>query len=358
MLDRRINVQAEPVAFSQPVSDSSLRGNRAWRQGFTLVELLVVIAIIGILVALLLPAIQAAREAARRAQCTNNLKQVGIALLNYENSKKTLPFGSGYLHNSGNWVTETLPFMEEQNVVAQFDFSLDMTAPKNKLAAETALISTLICPSDELSNNPIKTVIVNIPGNPPTAQGLWYPGSMGPTIPDRCEFATGAVARLTCLGCGYGTTNPNGLAREPCSRQYTTENGPGNLGKDPCEGMLCRSHKGVPLRKVTDGLSKTVMAGETLPAHTAYNCAFCTNFPVISTHIPINLMESDEDLPETARRAGGQPHWRHAGYKSMHPGGINVLMGDGSVTFIEESMDYVTFNTMGSRSRGDSPTNN
>jgi prepilin-type processing-associated H-X9-DG protein len=163
---------------------------------------------------------------------------------------------------------------------------------------------------------------------------------------------------MTCLGCGYGTTNPDGLAREPCSRTYTDEDPTGSRSKDPCEGMICRSHIGVPLRKVTDGVSKTIMAGETLPAHTAYNCAFCTNFPVVSTHIPINLMESDEDLTEAQRRAGGQPHWRQAGFKSKHPSGINVLMGDGSVTFLDSSIDYVTYNVMGSRSRGDSSTIN
>src|SRR5438067_9724665 len=88
------------------------------RLAFTLVELLVVIAIIGVLVALLLPAVQAAREAARRTQCTNHLKQLGVALHNFEGAKKSLPAGSGYtrVEPKGNWVVAILPYMEETSI--------------------------------------------------------------------------------------------------------------------------------------------------------------------------------------------------------------------------------------------------
>src|SRR5688572_8007436 len=104
-------VVALPIARLAVVS-------RRNRRAFTLVELLVVIAIIGILVALLLPAIQAAREAARRAQCQNNLRQVAVGVLNYENSYKELPWGSSYARTAaserkGNWVIVILPFLEE-----------------------------------------------------------------------------------------------------------------------------------------------------------------------------------------------------------------------------------------------------
>ncbi|HEX3601865.1 MAG TPA: DUF1559 domain-containing protein, partial [Lacipirellulaceae bacterium] len=198
-------------------------------EGFTLVELLVVIAIIGILVALLLPAIQAARESARRMQCTNNLKQVGIALLNYENSKKSLPPGSSYgrtdpKEQKGTWVVFILPFLEEPAISSQYDFTKYPDESPNLDLAGKVLIKTLICPTDEVSSQPFlnnrrHTGGSHNPGYDDThfAQGLWYPGSMGPTIPDFCDYApkdTGAPDfviryRAVCQGCAFGTIKPD-----------------------------------------------------------------------------------------------------------------------------------------------------
>ncbi len=125
---------------------SGLRAFRARRcAGFTLVELLVVIAIIGVLVALLLPAVQAAREAARRSQCGNNLKQIGLAVLNHDSAKGRFPAGSTAAStsidsmNSSQWSVDLLPYAEQAPVFALWDRSQDFNRPVNQKLRETFL---------------------------------------------------------------------------------------------------------------------------------------------------------------------------------------------------------------------------
>jgi prepilin-type N-terminal cleavage/methylation domain-containing protein/prepilin-type processing-associated H-X9-DG protein len=331
------------------------------RRGFTLVELLVVIAIIGILVALLLPAVQAAREAARRAQCTNNLRQVGVAALNHENTKKILPPGSGYLRTDpkefrGTWVVPLLPFIEESGVASQYDAKKYPDEAPNLALAATLVLRAFICPSDELASQPILTLRRQGAGshNPPTCQGLWYTGSMGATIPDRCDWLPSASdpdynrkVRISCAGGGLGTINTDGKGRTPAAPNFNPQDNPNN-----CFGLICRRHLGIELRKVPDGLSNTFLAGETLPSHYIWNCIFCDNFPVSSTHIPLNNMEQ---CPSIAC-AADTLYWRTSGFKSMHPGGANFVMGDGSVQFISETIDYYTYNMLGNRADGETPS--
>jgi prepilin-type N-terminal cleavage/methylation domain-containing protein/prepilin-type processing-associated H-X9-DG protein len=337
------------------------------RSAFTLVELLVVIAIIGVLVALLLPAVQAAREAARRSQCTNNMKQVALGLLNYESAKGALPGGSSYEErniaiadrkNWQRWVVSVLPYMEQATIHQQislkdpFDIRDSSTAGvvrNNKLAA-TTIISSLICPSDIQAGEPILDGRTTSGDNPEVCQGLWYRGSMGPTIPDQCAFLaptmTARDAASVCMGSNYGSNFPSPDANfmAPCYK-------PSALVRCPdtsvCVGMICRNLKGVELREASDGTSNTFLLGETLPAHSKYNCTFCENFNTSSTHIPLNTMEDENGTPAST-------HPRAAGFKSLHQGGVQFAFSDGSVHFIPENADYFIVNALGTKAAEES----
>lgn len=350
------------------------RNSLAPTAGFTLVELLVVIAIIGVLVSLLLPAVQAAREAARRTQCINNLKQIGLACLNYENSKNALPPGSYWSQGTnapppgGNYITEIMHFLELGSVVDSIDrtdyFS---NASANNMTANERLISTLqfselICPSDERASNAIVTDVEVSGRNPDTAQMLWYLGSMGPTIQDNTSgldvttsdsqansSSLQLVAHQVAMGCNFGSHD--GKDRTSHCSVCKTNSSISCADESGCTGLICRTHEGVELRRVIDGTSKTFLVGESVPFHSYFNSVFSENFVVTSTIIPLNLFESDD-------RGNGQQgrprtYWRTSGFKSYHPGGAHMLFADGSSRLISETIDYVAWNHFGSRAAGD-----
>ncbi len=306
------------------------------RNAFTLVELLVVIAIIGVLVALLLPAVQAAREAARRAQCQNKLKQLGIALHSYHGTRGELPYGSNYTKGgTATWATLILPQLEQQSLFDAIDHTVPLSHPNNAAVVETA-VSAYICPSDPLAQDPI---LLNrgdpIGTNPESSAMLSYTGSMGPTQPNGCPMCPVDRAypnNWCCQGCNYGSTG------SPCG----VEDG-------STVGMFARWIRSIKFSEVSDGLSNTVMIGETLPAHSIWNGVFVVNFPLGYMTVPINVMDSDEGAH------GGQTRllWATtAGYKSLHPGGAQFCMGDGSVSFKSEAIDHYVYAAMGTRAGG------
>lgn len=297
------------------------------RIGFTLVELLVVITIIGILVALLLPAVQAAREAARRLQCTNNLKQIALAMHGYHEGNATLPYGSGGVGgigasaaSGGVWTTMILPFIEMQGLYNRIDFNKHV----QELPAEVVktVIPAYICPTDA-GGSPVLSDRFAV-HNPATAMGLWYGASMGPTHFDQCPFSadqTPSQGNPTCQGWSFGTWDGGGYPK-------------GSFG-----GMFARYKTCVNFAQVKDGLSNTIMLGEILPRECWFFSAFSVNFNVVPTNIPINL-------PESLAANLWYPGY---GFKSRHPGGANFALGDGSVTFLNETIDFELFNALGTR---------
>ncbi len=319
---------------------------KAIARGFTLVELLVVIAIIGVLVALLLPAVQAARESSRRSQCLNRMKQLCLAVQQFHDAKNGTPIGSSYPYDATSpnapkvtrgrnimWTAEILPYMERQNLYALFEFDKRLySTPRNRDAAKTVVVD-FICPSDPESEQPILDRRGDaVPGaggpqvNPSLVMGLWYPASIGPTSPDGCDFCSNRA--VCCQGFSFGTQTLAGVG-------------------DSSVGMFTRFPRRYRFAEVSDGLSRTVMLGETLPGHNIFNGAFNLNFPVASMSVPLNKMIDDE-----GKFVGN--FWPYTGgFKSLHPGGANLGMGDASVQFVRDSIDERVYAALGTRAGGE-----
>jgi prepilin-type N-terminal cleavage/methylation domain-containing protein/prepilin-type processing-associated H-X9-DG protein len=299
------------------------------KTGFTLVELLVVIAIIGILIALLLPAIQAAREAARRAQCINTLRQLGIALHQHHQALGKLPQGctfsaASFVSNPirATWVIFLLPYSENKYVYDLFNLKKPLGDPVNDRAVKT-VVSFLVCPSDPDARSPILKNRCTYDGNPSECMGTWYLASMGPTSPDGCPLCAENNPSYCCQGSSFGTGD----------------------GGDSGVGMFQRYPRGIKFKEVRDGLSNTIMLGETLPTHSIHVAAFNENVPLGYTTVPMNLMEGKD----AEQSHSGQPVNRCQGFKSMHSDGANFLMADGSGIFINDRIDFRIYNALGTR---------
>jgi prepilin-type N-terminal cleavage/methylation domain-containing protein/prepilin-type processing-associated H-X9-DG protein len=305
-------------------SKTGMRTQRVGKRAFTLVELLVVIAIIGVLIGLLLPAVQAARESARRLQCSNNLKQVGLAMHNYHDAYNALPIG---WVNAGNAPDHTglillLPYLEQQNLVNLYDFTLRQYDPHNKVAIATQ-VDAYLCPSDDAAGR----IMINL------------------------------YSRSNVVLCWGSTTL--------CRSCTGSKGGPEDVVTDGAF-QIDQSRS---WREFSDGLSNTALASEELsgkedgPYKLDYRGGWTlvvhgSNYEHFDTP---NSSSGDVMYPGTCTPFTGMPcvpgvngaySTFHNAARSNHPGGVNVVFADGHVAFVPNEVSLFVWRAIGARDDG------
>ncbi len=297
-----------------------------FRRGFTLIELLVVIAIIAVLIALLLPAIQQAREAARRTQCKNNLKQLGLAIHNYESTHSRLPSSGQGLSASPPYTpvfdrqatfTHLLPFLDQANVSNQYDFNFAYNENAANKAVAQRVIPMYLCPSAALRN-----------GN--TDSQRYGAIDYGATLHTNIDPATGLP--------GAAFTTPGALTWG-CSRIADISDGTSNtilIGEDVGRNDTMKSLYDDPYNP---GFKRSHWRWA--EPDNAFGVSFTPNFhrspwggPPSCTWIDMNCGPNDELF-------------------SFHIGGAHILMGDGRVHFLSDSVDYRVLRNLVTRAGGE-----
>jgi prepilin-type N-terminal cleavage/methylation domain-containing protein len=329
------------------------------RAGFTLVELLVVIAIIGVLVALLLPAVQSAREASRRIKCANHLKQIGLALQNYESTFKILPMGTMNIGSGGTGTANNssphpmlLPFLEQGNTVALFDFNTDINSSTTNLLARQQKVPVFLCPSQPPS-----------PGFVPSVS--------------QCPNGCGQTNYMQSLGNNANYAGVGGIPDGPFGRRY-----------------------GARFAEITDGMSNTAMFSEVLlgpagatteaivPAGSLNDYAVATDLAFGtwdgSANGDVVAVSACDNRATLAWQYRGKQYYRgvvvttyyshtltpnakfrdcirgtgldrgHMAARSYHPAGVNVVLGDGAVRFANSNVADLVWRAVGSKAAGES----
>ena len=347
------------------------------RAGFTLVELLVVIAIIGILVALLLPAVSAAREAARKMSCSNNLKQIGLAMRTYHNTYTSLPpngllFWNRQSNNGQTWSggskasvwVKLLPFLEQDPLYNSLNMTISGRKSGNtgapfggawngwprietshavtndrSRALRSEIIPVLICPSANVDPYIHRA---NYDIDPATSTYGWSLGAQ----------------RMTSW-------------QNICTNYHGNlfQTGPDNHGNGArgfrASGVFTRGHWAARFRDVADGESQVIMVGEILPNKSDhavngwmhYNTGWYAtggpvNYPVVGIGDP-GFSWNRANPPLNPKNCSHFKNWQTSqGFKSQHKGGAQFVLVDGSVQFLSENIDYITYNRLGDRRDG------
>lgn len=301
---------------------AQFRGRRRQRRalGFTLVELLVVIAIIGVMVGLLLPAVQAAREAARRMQCTNNLKQIGLGLHNYHDTYRRFPAGfyqfTTGLPNESTWIAHILPFIEQKNlydgIVAWQQFG-SPPAGSGVQRVTSTFLPTMTCPSDV----PVELAATN-----------WARGNYA---------ANNGIGPMSTVGVNSVARGPLGVFIQNMSRN---------------------------MAEILDGTSNTAMVSELLksPGNDFRGVMHYPEGPLYHHNFSPNTRLDDQfrgSLCVTIPRApcvGTYTAWNNRSIvlsaRSLHPGAINVALVDGSVRTVANTVNLLTWQNLGNHQDG------
>ncbi|QDT54749.1 Type II secretion system protein G precursor [Caulifigura coniformis] len=329
------------------------------KRGFTLIELLVVIAIIAILIALLLPAVQQAREAARRSQCKNNLKQFGLALHNYHDTFGVFPYASTfsdadatnpvpstYLRGnpSSTWFRAVLPYIDQAPLFNQLDPNRsvnDATAGvggvinRNLIASRFFEVAT--CPSSPLARTGKTASGGNFSDvSVPTQEGMYRPVG-GPMRND--GGAKDCNNQAFCW-----KTNPTDIN---AGWSYPYRNASGT------RGMFARGVQRISIAHVTDGTTNTFLLGESKPHFNQFGSAWAHNVPMSLFHLKLNSSFLRTLELNMGAGTGTTVSWQDGtGHASYHTGGAHFVMADGSVQFISENIDYVTYCNLGDRTDG------
>ena len=350
------------------------------QNGFTLVELLVVIAIIGILVGMLLPAVQQVREAARRASCANNMRQLGLAMHNFESANQHFPPGfSSTPTTNGNvpsgtfinpetwnaapgwgWAAFLLPFMEGNNIHDQIDFETPIWAQEHQVAIQNQLPG-LFCPSSSGDDQPFTVV--------DEAQAPYSPDGAGPIVMGRSHYIA-SHGQESAWGPEAGSDIQGTIFTDIYSSSTTTITIQGDVSR-VADGPFYRNSE-TRIADITDGTTSTIFLGE----HSSQlsDKTWVGVVPGATVHPRIMSPDNGPDGAATLvlyhmGPSGGElditgfpiihpvnfPTFHVGQMFAEHSGGGNVCLGDGSVHFVSENVDLITWAELSSMNEAEIP---